>query len=582
MKVCDFIVSYLAKNAGLSHLFTYAGGTNAMLLNSAARHPGIKVVPMRHEENAALAADGFSRIKRGHGFALSMSGPGATNMITGIAQAYYDSSPVLFLTGNVTTSTYKYDLPLRQLGFQESDIISMVKPITKGAYFVDQAGRLPKVLKIALNDCVSHRQGPVLIDIPFDTQRQELTQDQSTMTFDKIQTNYFLTDDEFKEFIKLLQGAKRPVILAGGGIQSSNTAGKLADFAHQLNLPVLHTLMGKDAFPNEDSLYVGFIGSYGNRDANRILAVSDLVIALGCRLSSRHTAKLDEFKANKKIIHIDIDQNMLGSTVEPDLGINIDLRNFFSFFREKCSQANIKYSAPEDWLKIIKKIQALLSGDTEEDKGDLNPKKFLKKLVQSQSTYQETIYTVDVGGHQMWSLQCLKLRKQDRILLSGGLGTMGYAIPAAIGAHFAASESNLVTICGDGGFQMSLPELQTLIEFNIPLKLIVINNSMLGLMKNFQDENFGGLHTATVIGYSVPDISKVASSFGLSSKCIGKDNEVDDALLWLNNAKRPALLEVKTPMEWGPYPKVLPGSGLTKQYPPLSDDIEQKIREILS
>jgi acetolactate synthase I/II/III large subunit len=581
MKVCDYVISYLAQNAGLTHLFTYAGGTNAMLLNSAARYPGIKIVPMRHEENAALAADGYSRIKRGYGFALSMSGPGATNMITGIAQAYFDSTPVLFLTGNVTTNTYKYDLPMRQLGFQEADIVSMVKPITKGAYFIDHPDRVPKILPIALNESIHHRPGPVLIDIPFDTQRQELTQEQVSKPFYKIKTNYTLTDFEFKEMIKLLQSAERPVILAGGGIQSSDTSMSLKTFSHRLKLPVLHTLMGKDSFANDDSLYVGFIGSYGNRYANRILAAADLVIALGCRLSSRHTAKVDDFRKNKKIIHVDIDQNMLGNTIPPDLGINMDLRHFFTGFSEKSSVSNIKWLTPSSWLKAIKKIEILLSGDTEEDKGNLNPKRFLRKISQAQFGAGKTIYTVDVGGHQMWSLQTLTLRKGDRILCSGGLGTMGYAIPAAIGAHFAAPESNLIAICGDGGFQMSLPELQTIKEFDVPVKLIVINNGMLGLMKNFQDENFDGLHTATVIGYSAPDIAKVASAFGLSSQSIQSDEEVDEAIIWLNKLKKPALLEVKTPTEWGPYPKVLPGRSLIEQFPPLTEDVEQNIRKIL-
>lgn len=579
MKICDFIISYLKRHAGIEYIFTYAGGTNAMLLNSAARHGGLKIVPMRHEENAALAADGYAKVKRTYGVALAMSGPGATNMITGIAQSYFDSTPVLYLTGNVTTGTYKYDLPLRQLGYQETDIVNIVKPIVKNAYFADQPGQVAQKLRFALRDCVTDRPGPSLFDIPFDIQKLEIDDAELTIPPVESSKHYTLSEEEYDRIKGLLNQSKRPVILVGGGIQVSNTSEELFAFATSFNMPVVNTLLGKDAFPNNHSLYVGFIGSYGNRHANLVLAEADLVLALGCRLSSRQTAKSTDFMKNKKVIHVDIDSSIIGHNIHPSLGINMALSDFFKSFNLKYKEAPFVWKTPVKWIKAVGEICGLLGRYDDFAAEGLNPKGFLQLLTTSHN--EDTIYVVDVGGHQMWSAQKCIIKRNDRILYSGGLGTMGYAIPAAIGAYFAASDKRIVAICGDGGFQMSLPELQTVMEFKIPLKIIVINNEMLGLMKNFQDENFEGLYVATVIGYSVPEITKLADVYGLKTRTLTSEKDVDETISWFNKEEGPLLLEVKITKAWGPYPKVMPGSSLIKQHPPLSADTEEKIKEIL-
>lgn len=564
----------------MAHLFTYAGGTNAMLLNSAARVGGITIVPMRHEENAALAADGYAKIKHGHGFALSMSGPGATNMVTGIAQSFFDSTPVLYLTGNVTTSTYKYDLPFRQLGYQETDIVNIVRPITKNAYLADQPGQLAQKLRFALRDCIINRPGPALFDVPFDTQKIEIDEKDLDVPFVESTAHYSFIDGDYDKLIHFLSMAQKPVILAGAGIQITDTAKDLSHFARLLGIPVVHTLPGKDAFPNEDELYAGFIGSYGNRHANQILFNSDLVIALGCRLSNRQTARSNDFVKNKKIVHVDIDPMIIGHNVRPDLGIAMDLRDFFSDFLKRFQASSPGYKRPERWLSTTSRIKELLGRFDEQGDTTLNPKAFLRNLSLLQT--RPTVYAVDVGGHQMWSAQSCIVKSDDRMIFSAGLGTMGYGIPAAIGAHFASPEMNVIAICGDGGFQMSLPELQTIVEFNIPVKIVVINNSMLGLMKNFQDENFDGLHIATVIGYSVPNITGIAAAYGIPAKRITGNEECADAISWLMSHNGPVLLEVAVGQSWGPYPKVLPGSALTNQHPPLDSELENTIRELLS
>lgn len=578
MKACDFIVKYISEKAGIKHVFTYAGGTSAMLLDSMVRHGGIKIVPMRHEENAALAADGYARIKRDIGCALAMSGPGATNMITGIAQSYFDSSPVFYLTGNVTTGTFKYDLPLRQKGYQEADIVSLVRPITKKACFVDKIEQVSGVLRDTLRECVSGRPGPCLYDIPFDTQKLEVADGEMQKPF-RLDDKTSLSEGDYKKIIDLLKASKKPVLLVGGGIQVSGTSAELTAFARKLSLPVVVSLLGKDAFPNDDPLYVGFIGSYGNRHANRVMSSSDLVIALGTRIDSRQTANTKEFIKNKKIIHVDVDRDVIGSTVETALGINMDLKDFFRDFAGFERKTPLQWKAPSAWLGSVKKVCEALKEPASKTGEEINPKEFLRKL--SMSCPAGTIYSVDVGSHQMWSAQNFVLKEKDRILYSGGLGTMGYAIPAAIGAAFASGGTPIVALEGDGGFQMSLPELQTICEFNLPIRVVVMNNSILGLMKNFQDENFNGRYPATVDGYSVPDVSKIAKAYGMPSMSIGKDDEAEEALKWLKSQPGPAMLEIRVSRAWGPYPKVLPGSGLDKQHPPIAQELEALIAEEL-
>jgi acetolactate synthase-1/2/3 large subunit len=579
MKACDFIVEYLAGTVGIKHVFTFAGGTNAMILDAMARRGGIDVIPMRHEENAALAADGYARIKRGLGLALAMSGPGATNMITGIAQSYFDSSPVLYLTGNVTTGTYKYDRPLRQLGYQETDIVSLARPITKGAYFVDQAERVSAALRTALSECVSGRPGPTLYDIPFDVQKKEVDESELSAPFRQATARTRLTESEYDRLVDLMRSSRRPLILAGGGVQLSDTSAPLAKFARMFGIPVVVSLLALDAFPGDDPLHVGFIGSYGVRSANQVLAAADLVIGFGTRFDSRQTATIKDFTGNKKIVHVDVDRNVIGSTLAPALGINMDLADFFADFFAYADARQVEWKAPSSWLDGVDHARNLLADDTMADRGDLNPKKFLRRLTLAQPS--GTVYSADVGSNQMWTAQCGVFKEGDRVIVSGGLGTMGYAIPAAIGACFAAPHNPVVAVVGDGGFQMSIPELQTIVGLKVPVKIIVMNNEMLGLMKNFQDENFEGRCPATVIGYSAPDVMKIAEAYGIPAKRLSRDGEVDEALKWLEEQAGPSILEVKVPREWGPYPKVMPGSGLAKQRPDLPENLEAAVREAL-
>lgn len=563
MKGTDYIVRFLIKHESVSHVFTYAGGTNAWLLDAVHSTDGIALVPMRHEQNAALAADGYARASGRLGVALAMSGPGATNFVTGIADTFFDSVPVLFLTCQVTTSTYKFDRPVRQLGYQETDIVSIVKSITKSASMAVTEAEMVDMLRKSISLAKSNRPGGVLLDLPCDIQRRDVP-DEELSSGPVTESNIEANDTEVKAALELISNASRPLILAGGGVRTSSTQDLLVQFAERLQIPVVVSLMGKDAFPHDHPLFVSFIGSYGNRYGNLTLANCDLVIAVGSRMDSRQTANPKTFARAAKKIHVDIDRNELNNTVKSDVAIHAHLRSFF----EKVlliaeSQPVGRYGS---WLQYITDVKAEFAIDYIGSTENVNPKAFLRKL--SDLAKGSEIFLPDVGNHQMWAAQELMIRAGQRFLTSGGLGTMGFAIPAGIGAYYASPDRPIIAIVGDGGFQMSIPELHTIKLNRIPIKMIVFNNGVLGLMWHFQSENFAGKgHPATEEGYGCPDVQKIASAYGLPSRRVEDDSHVEKNIEWLLSIEGPALLEVVVDPSWAAYPKVKPGNPLEGQLP---------------
>lgn len=569
MKGTDFIVQYLMKYETVSHVFTYAGGTNAWLLDALHRTKGISYIPMRHEQNAAFAADGYARASGRMGVALAMSGPGATNLITGIADAFFDSVPVLFLTGQVTTTTYKFDRPVRQLGYQETDIVSIVRPITKCAMMARTEDEMVSMLRKAISIAKSNRPGAVLLDIPIDVQRREIS-DKELLTGPNL-ANWPIADDmEIKAAVDMIDRAERPIALVGGGIRPSEAVELLKRFVERFHIPVVVSLRGKDAFPHDHPLFAGFIGSYGNRYANLALANSDLVIALGSRMDSRQTANPKTFARAAKKIHVDIDPDELNNTVISDLAINSHVNIFLEKTLSVAGQRNDLKAQHEKWLKYIKeaKREFDIEGTGSEEK--VNPKEFFRQL--SHMAGGKEIFLADVGNQQMWSAQELKIREGQRFLTSSGLGSMGFAIPAGVGAHFACPSHPVVAIVGDGGFQMSIPELETIAHNNIPLKIIVVNNNILGLMWHFQNENFKEGHPATEDGYSCPDVQKIAKAYGLASMRIEDNIKTKNGIDWLLSSKGPALLEVVVHQSWAGYPKVKPGNPIEEQTPEIEKE----------
>jgi len=568
MKGVDFIVEYLKRHEKVSHVFTYAGGTNAWLLDALHRAQGISYLPMRHEQNAAFAAEGYARASGLLGVALTMSGPGATNLITGIADAFFDSIPVLFLTGQVTTTTYKFHKPVRQLGYQETDIVSIAKSITKSAMMAESEKEMTMMLRKSISIAKANRPGPVLLDIPTDIQRREVDPQELTIK-PVVSNNPCASADEVDQVFHLIKNSRRPVVLVGGGVRAAESCQLLLEFINRFKIPVVVSLRGKDAFPHDHPLFAGFIGSYGNRYANLTLVNSDLVIALGSRLDSRQTADPKTFAREAKKIHVDIDFNELNNTVIVDLAIHSHLKSFFKLILLKdCTKSSFQR---QEWLKYIQEVKKVFAVDGIGETQKVDPKAFLRTL--SRAAVGNEIFLADVGNHQMWTAQELSLRGDQRFLTSSGLGTMGFSIPAGIGAYCACPDRNIVSIVGDGGFQMSIPEIETIVRNKIPLKIIVFNNNILGLMWHFQNENFTGGHPATEDKYSCPDVQKVACAYGLSSKRLENNSEVKEGIQWLLSSDGPALLEVAVHPSWAAYPKVKPGNPLEGQLPEVDKNL---------
>lgn len=567
MEGVDFIVQYLKEHAHVSHFFVYAGGTNAWLLDALYRADGISFVAMRHEQNAAFAAEGYARAGERVGVVSTMSGPGATNLMTGIADAYFDSVPVIFLTGQVTSTTYKGDRSVRQLGYQETDIVSIARPITKQAVMARGENEMVVFLRNSISVAKSGRPGPILLDIPSDIQRREVDEDE--LRIKPVITNSpSPTEAEIEAVLDMIDKALRPIVLVGGGVRGSGACELLIEFIDRFQIPVVVSLMGKDSFPNEHPLFVGFIGSYGNRYANLSLANCDLVIALGSRLDSRQTANPKTFARAAKKIHVDIDSNELNNTVVSDLAIHSNLTGFLEMILTMSSSH--KQKLYPQWVKYINEVKREFDIETVPCNDFVNPKVFLREL--SSLTTGREIFLADVGNNQMWAAQELKIRHGQRFIVSGGLGTMGFAIPAGIGAHYACPDSPIVSIVGDGGFQMSIPELETIVHNRIPLKIIVFNNGVLGLMWHFQTENFEEGHPATEEGYSCPDIKRIAKAYRIPFARMENNDKIPDGLSWLLSTKGPVILEVQVHRSWPGYPKIKPGNPLEGQLPEIGKE----------
>jgi len=575
MNGADFIVDFLIKKENVKYVFTYAGGTDAPLLNSM--HNKIFYIPTRHEENAALAAVGYSLTAETLGVAMAMSGPGATNLTTGIADAWFDSVPVLFLTGQVTRSTYKFDNPSRQMGYQETDIVSIVKSITKKAKMITDIRELPEIFTKYVEEARSGRPGPVLIDVPFDILKDGQIDEQAWPEFSKPKLK--INDDVIKIFIDRVLASKRALIVAGGGVNNSKSKDLLIKLSERLQIPVVTSLNGKSSFPNEHPFYFGFIGAYGNRYANIAMANSDLLIALGSRLDSRQTGDTRSFAREAFKIHVDIDKNELNNNIKSDLIINADVNDFmesiFSYL-SKGPGIRCRTDVNDKWVEYFNGLKKEFDvvTDVKGTNKNVHPKKFLQEL--SKYNNEDTVYLADVGNNQMFAAQSLIVKKNQKFLVSGGLGTMGFALPASVGAYFAAPKSHIVAITGDGGFQMALQELQTLKHFNIPVKIIVLNNQILGLMKVFQDEIYNGVHPATVDGYSAPDIGKIANAFGFKFKRVDTTEEALDFIPEFFSTKESLILEATIHEDWTCYPKMKRGYPIEYAVPAIPDELLAK------
>ncbi|MDI1305927.1 MAG: thiamine pyrophosphate-binding protein [bacterium] len=559
MNVVDFISKYLHVQ-GVTHIFELSGGMITQIIDSIYREGNINIVSVKHEQAAAFAAEGYARETNIPGIALATSGPGATNLLTGIGSCFFDSVPAIFITGQVNTHELKGDKKIRQLGFQETDVVSMAEPICKKVYQLKKGNEIVWVLKEAFELALSGRMGPVLIDIPMNVQREFAIEEYAFERIVPQKKEIKLPDNFWLEFNQNLQKSERPIILIGRGV--INDKSLFRRWAEQINIPVVTSLLAVDAMESNHHLKVGMIGSYGNRWANIAIGNADFLVVIGSRLDIKQTgADVAGFSRNKIIYQVDIDESEINNRVSGVIGISTTVEDFLN---QAIQNTNGKETA--NWLKKINedRLAFLDTNELKEIQG-MNPNVFIKKMSENSSLAKS--YTADVGNHQMWAAQSLVLHGNQTFHSSGGMGAMGFSLPAAIGIALA-NDKPVVSISGDGGFQLNIQELQTIVHHQIPIKIVIMNNESLGMIRQFQDSYFDGRHQSTVWGYSAPDFQKIALAYGIDAMTIEKEEEIESAVqkMWLEPNK-PFLLQVMIDKNTNVYPKIAFGKPITEMEP---------------
>ena len=563
MKVSDYISTYLA-NQGVTHVFELVGGMITHLLDSLADEPRIRIVTMAHEQGAAFAAEGFARVAGTPVVTMATSGPGATNLLTGIGSCFFDSVPVIFITGQVNRHEMKRNSGVRQLGFQETDIVAMARPITKAAWLVEDPTLLPEILAEAFRIAADGRPGPVLIDIPMDVQRADINAN-ALPTTEAEDVNF--AQAEVEEAWRIISEASRPLLLVGGGVRSSHCIPLLRRIVDIAEIPVVNSLMAVDALPAGHPARVGLIGSYGNRWANIALAESDAVMVLGSRLDIRQTgADVEGFRGGKHIIHIDCDPAEVNNRIKGCKHIHANLDQFLTALERCIGRSQPDTGSRSAWYSHIAALR-----DRHPDTDELstchgiNPNVFMRQL--SLVASASAGFVVDVGQHQMWAAQSTQVNKDQFFFTSGGMGAMGFALPAAIGAAFATARP-VTMIAGDGSMQLNIQELQTVARNRLPLKMIVINNRAHGMVRQFQDSYFNQRYQSTVTGYSAPDFTAVAKAYGIGARSVAASHDVDVALRDIYaDPSAPMLLEVMIETATNVYPKIAFGRPISEMEP---------------
>ena len=522
----------------------------------------IRHILCRHEQGAAHAADGYARASGKAGVCMATSGPGATNLVTGIANAYMDSAPIIALTGQVPTIGINSSYIIGRDAFQEADIIGITTAITKHNFQLRKAAEIPKCIKTAFYIATTGRPGPVLIDMPKNVQAEIADIDFSN----GIQIRgYKPTSNphplQIRKATELLAEAERPVILAGGGVITADASPELMQTAELLMAPVATTFMGKGAFPETHSLSLGSIGMHGNPVANKLLCEADVMLAVGTRFSDRATGKLDNFCAPTKKIQIDIDTAEIGKNIDVDIPIVADAKKALQALNERLTK-QLKKKGITVWTKRVKETKAQLNPPAKTGSKELKPKALLQEL--RKLLPEKAIVTTEVGQNQMWAALYFNALKPRTFISSGGLGTMGFGFPAAIGAKVACPDRPVVDIAGDGSFRMTEQELGTSVTEDIPVIVIVLNNSVLGMVAQWQRMFFKGRYSAVKLG-SIPDFVKLAEAYGAQGLRARSILEFTKAVKTALKSDVTTVIDVPISMEEDVVPMVPPGCGINEQ-----------------
>ncbi|MCK9636650.1 MAG: thiamine pyrophosphate-binding protein [Methylobacter tundripaludum] len=568
MKASDAVAKFLI-NHRVQTCFELVGGMITHLLDSFAESGQFNIVSMHHEQSAAFAAEGVARYTKGKTIALAMgtSGPGATNLVTGIGSCWFDSVPCLFITGQVNTRELKGEQAIRQQGFQELDIVEVVRSLTKYAVRVDDPEDLLSELHKALSISLSGRQGPVLLDIPNDVQRagipDALVEKWLNVPLD-INTGPEIGLNDLKNLEALCKDAQRPLICIGGGARWADSMSDWLLAADALGVPYVSTLMGHERVTAGNN-YFNMIGSYGNREANWAVQNCDLLIVVGARLDVRQTGSdVEDFARHAHIVQIDIDPSQLANRVQADLNICATAGSFFKAFP---LQTSVFSSLDKNWLTELSKQRDRAQLNEYAD-WEISPSEVVKKLNRILAKHAVD-YVCDVGNHQMWAAQSLRLSPNQAVHYSGGMGAMGFALPTALGIA-VQSRNKVVVISGDGSLQINIQELDTLNRLGLDLAIIVMNNSALGMVKNFQDMYFDGRNQSTQKGYSSPSFTDIATAYGIEAHRVGNAADTERALNLIAERKSPLLIEIMMDGATECRPRLAFGSKLDEQFPPLS------------
>lgn len=531
---------------GVEYVFGLPGGA-CLPLFDALYDAKFKVILVRHEQGAVHMAEGYARSTGRPGVVVVTSGPGATNTVTGIADAYMDSIPLVVITGQVKSFLIGND------AFQEADVTGITRPITKHSYLVKNVNDLPRILKEAFTIATGGRPGPVLIDFPSDISLQTVDfQYPSEVNVRGFKPVVEAHSGQIKKAAEMIMASKRPVIYTGGGVVISGAAKELIEFVEKTQAPCTNTLMGLGSVPGTHPLFMGMLGMHGTVFANRAVHESDLLIAVGARFDDRVTGDLKKFAPTAKIIHIDVDPSAISKNVKVDVPIVGDVKQVLIELNKLVGKTDTK-----EWVANIEKWKKESPLRYKDDSDLIRPQYAIQRLCDILGS--DAIVSTDVGQHQMWAAQYYKLNGPNQFLTSGGLGTMGYGFPAAIGAQFAFPNKTVVCITGDGSIQMNIQEMATAVINKLPVKIAIINNNYLGMVRQWQETFYNHRYSSSTMNGN-PNFVALAKAYGATGRCVTRKNEVDEAIEWSKTiTDRPCVLDFVVTEEENVYPMIPAG-----------------------
>jgi acetolactate synthase I/II/III large subunit len=540
---------------GVKHIFGYPGGVVLDIYDELARTPSIRHILVRHEQAAVHAADGYARASSQVGVALVTSGPGATNTVTGIASAYLDSIPIVVFTGQVPTGLIGND------AFQEVDIVGITRPCTKHNYLVKDVKQLAQTIHEAFHIARSGRPGPVLVDLPKDvSQASTVPKFPETIKIKSYNPTYHANPRQVARALDMILHAQRPVLYTGGGIVLSDSSEGLYKFATSLQIPVTSTLMGLGGFPGDHPLWMGMLGMHGTYCANMAVSQADVLIAVGARFDDRVTGKLSEFAPRAKIVHIDIDPSSISKNVKVDIPIVGDCKDTLDQLNDLLQDKPVRDWAEvrRPWLDTVNEWSTTHPLTYTWDPKVIKPQYVVEKLYEL--TQGEAYITTEVGQNQMWAAQFYKFKHPRRLMTSGGLGVMGYGFPAAMGVQLAKPDACVIDIAGDGSIQMNIQELITVVDNDLPVKIAILNNSFLGMVRQWQQLFYDRVYSATPM--TAPDFVKLAEAYGAVGLRATKPEEVEPVIREALNTRRPVIMDFKVEPEECVMPMVPAGKAM--------------------